>query len=110
MPYVPMNTPGARAMDILGEGLVKPVWIWRVIILRKNASLESGTAFAEELRKIIEETKFTQQGIQTTVGIRAAAFPKNAISEKSLLIAVKEALYYAKCSGRNRVVHIKTVN
>ncbi|MGD1046811.1 MAG: sensor domain-containing diguanylate cyclase [Bacteroidota bacterium] len=77
-----------------------------MIVLRENASLEAGIAFAEELRKTIEETEFTQQGIRTTVSIGAVAFPKNAISEKELLIAVKEALYDAQRNGRNRVAHL----
>jgi diguanylate cyclase (GGDEF)-like protein len=80
-----------------------------VIVLRENASLETGIAFAEELRKTIEETEFTQLGIRTTVSIGAAAFPKNAVSEKRLMIAVKEALYDAQRSGRNRVASIETV-
>jgi diguanylate cyclase (GGDEF)-like protein len=78
-----------------------------VIVLRENASLESGIAFAEDLRKTIEETEFTQQEIRTTVSIGAAAFPKNALSEKKLMTAVKEALYEAQRSGRNRVAHIE---
>jgi len=77
-----------------------------IIVLRENASLEAGTAFAEELRKTIEETEFAKCGIRTTVSIGAAAFPKNAVSEKELLIAVKEAVYDAQRSGRNRVTHI----
>jgi diguanylate cyclase (GGDEF)-like protein len=77
-----------------------------IIVLRENASLEAGIAFAEELRKTIEETEFTQQGIRTTVSIGTAAFPKNAGSEKELLIAVKEALYDAQRNGRNRVAHL----
>ena len=51
-----------------------------MIVLRENASLEAGIAFAEELRRTIEENEFVQQGIQTTVSIGAVAFPKNAIS------------------------------
>jgi diguanylate cyclase (GGDEF)-like protein len=77
-----------------------------IIVLRENASLEAGIAFAEELRKTIEETEFTQQGIRTTVSIGAAAFPKSAISEKELLITVKETLYDAQRNGRNRVAYL----
>jgi len=77
-----------------------------IIILRENSSLEAGIAFAEGLRKAIEETEFTQKGIRTTVSVGAAAFPKNAVSEKELLNAVKEALYDAQRNGRNRVAHI----
>ncbi len=77
-----------------------------IIVLRENASLEAGITFAEELRKAIEETEFTQQGIRTTVSIGAAAFPKNAFSEKELLITVKETLYDAQRNGRNRVAYL----
>jgi len=75
------------------------------IILRENASLESGMVFAEELRKTIEQTEFTQKGVRTTVSIGVAAYPRNAGSEKELLIAVKEALYDAQRGGRNRIAH-----
>jgi diguanylate cyclase (GGDEF)-like protein len=76
-----------------------------IIVLRENANLDAGIAFAEELRKNIEETEFTNQCIRTTVSIGAAAYPKNAVSEKELLTAVKEALYDAQRSGRNKIVH-----
>ena len=77
-----------------------------VIVMRDNAPLEAGTAFAEELRKTIGEAEFTPNGIRTTVSIGVAAFPRNAVSEKDLLLAVKGALYDAQRSGRNRVVHL----
>ncbi len=76
-----------------------------LIILRENSLLDNGVAFAEELRKMIEETEFTQEKIRTTVSIGVAAFPGNAESEKDLLLASKEALYHAQHSGRNRVAH-----
>ena len=77
-----------------------------IIVLRENASLEAGIVFAEELRKTIEETEFTKQGIITTVSIGVAAFPENAGSGKELLAAVKGALYNAQRGGRNRVAHL----
>ena len=76
-----------------------------LIILRENSPLDNGVAFAEELRKMIEETEFTQEKIQTTVSIGVASFPGNAGSERDLLLASKEALYHAQHSGRNRVSH-----
>jgi diguanylate cyclase (GGDEF)-like protein len=76
-----------------------------IIVLRENTSLEEGIAFADELRKVIEETEFTQQSIRTTVSIGIATFPKHAGSEKDLILAAKEALYDAQRSGRNKVVH-----
>jgi len=77
-----------------------------IIVLRENTSLDAGIAFVEDLRKNIEETEFTQQGIRTTVSIGCAAFPKNAATEKELLNAVKEALYDAQRNGRNRVAQL----
>jgi diguanylate cyclase (GGDEF)-like protein len=76
-----------------------------LIILRENSPLDNGIVFAEELRKIIAETEFTQEKIRTTVSIGVAAFPGNAGSEKDLLLVAKEALYNAQHSGRNRVSH-----
>jgi two-component system, cell cycle response regulator len=76
-----------------------------VIVLRENTSLENGFAFAEELRKSIEEAEFTQKRIRTTVSIGIAEFPKHAGTEKDLLLTAKEALYDAQHCGRNRVAH-----
>jgi diguanylate cyclase len=76
-----------------------------LIVLRENTSLENCIAFAEELRKAIEETEFTQNKIHMTVSIGVAAFPKNAGTEKDLLLAAKESLYDAQHSGRNRLAH-----
>ncbi len=76
-----------------------------LIILRENSPLDHGVAFAEGLRKMIEETEFTQEKIRTTVSIGVAAFPGNAGSEKDLFVASKEALYHAQRGGRNRVAH-----
>jgi diguanylate cyclase (GGDEF)-like protein len=77
-----------------------------IIILRENVSLEEGIAFGEQLRKSIEKTEFTKQNISTTVSIGVAAYPKNADTEKDLLLLAKEALYDAQRGGRNRVAHI----
>ncbi|RPI05422.1 MAG: GGDEF domain-containing protein [Ignavibacteriae bacterium] len=76
-----------------------------IIFLRENTSLEVGMTCAEGLRKAVEETPFTPQAIHTTVSIGAASYPQNARTEKELLIAVKEALYDAQRSGRNKVAH-----
>jgi diguanylate cyclase (GGDEF)-like protein len=78
-----------------------------VILLRENTLLEEGLAFADTLRSAIEEKEFTQQHIRTTVSIGVAAFPKNATSEKDLVLAAKEALYDAQRSGKNKVVPAK---
>jgi diguanylate cyclase (GGDEF)-like protein len=76
-----------------------------VIVLRENTLLDDGIAFADDLRKVIEGMEFAPQNIRTTVSIGVAAFPKNASSEKDLLLAAKEALYDAQRSGKNKVFH-----
>jgi len=76
-----------------------------IIVLRENTSMEDGIAFAETLRKAIEEKGFTQRDIHTTVSIGVAAFPKNARTEKDLILLAKGALYDAQRSGRNRVAY-----
>jgi diguanylate cyclase (GGDEF)-like protein len=76
-----------------------------IIVMRENTSMDDGIAFAENIRKTIEEKRFTQQDIHTTVSIGVAAFPKNAQIEKDLLLVAKEALYDAQRSGRNRVAY-----
>lgn len=74
-----------------------------VIILRENTLLNEGVTFADDLRKAIEEKEFTQKHIRTSVSIGVAAFPKNASSEKDLVLAAKEALYNAQRAGKNQV-------
>ncbi len=77
-----------------------------IIILRETISLDEGIKFAGLLRQMIEQTEFTPKKIKTTVSIGVAEFPKNANSEKDLMLSAKEALYDAQRSGKNRVAHI----
>ncbi len=77
-----------------------------LIVLRENSPLDSGIAIAEELRKKIEETEFTQKKIRTTVSIGVAAFPGNAKSDEDLVLAAKGALYFAQHGGKNTIAHI----
>ena len=77
-----------------------------VIVLRENTLLDEGIAFADDLRKVIEGTEFPPQNIRTTVSIGVAAFPKNASSEKDLILSAKEALYEAQRGGKNSIAHI----
>ena len=77
-----------------------------LIVLRENSALDNGITFAEELRKIIERTEFTQKKIRTTVSIGLAEYPRNAGSEENLVLAAKESLYNAQHSGKNTVAHI----
>ncbi|HEY6951990.1 MAG TPA: diguanylate cyclase [Bacteroidota bacterium] len=76
-----------------------------IILLRANSSLEEAVIRADELRALVEGTVFTAKQIKTTVSVGVSAFPENAGSIAELLTTVKNALFEAQRSGRNRVFH-----
>jgi len=90
-----------RAIDAVGRHGID-----EFIVLRSNTTLKEGSNFAEELRRSVAESLFTDREIKTTVSIGVAAFPKDADSIESLLKKVKEALYEAQRAGRNRVFSV----
>jgi diguanylate cyclase (GGDEF)-like protein len=63
---------------------------------------------AERIREKVEDFKFPKQNIQPhgnlTISIGIAIFPDNAINLDDIIVAADRALYFAKESGRNRVV------
>ena len=73
------------------------------IILRSHADLVEGVLFADELRKSIQETAFTEHGIRTTVSGGISVYPRHATTLDTLLHSVKEALFDAQRAGRNNV-------
>jgi diguanylate cyclase (GGDEF)-like protein len=73
------------------------------IVLRSRTDLVEGVFFADELRKAIEGTSFTDRGIRTTVSVGLAVYPRHAITQDTLLRSVKEALFDAQRAGRNKV-------
>jgi diguanylate cyclase (GGDEF)-like protein len=90
-----------RAIDAVGRHGID-----EFIVLRSNTTLEQGSSFAEELRRSVAESLFTDRGIKTTVSIGVASFPQGGDSLDSLLKKVKEALYEAQRAGRNRVFSV----
>jgi len=74
-----------------------------IILLKANSSLQEAVARAEELRALVEHATFTPKEIKTTVSVGVSAFPENAGSIDELLTTVKNALFEAQRSGRNRV-------
>ncbi len=73
------------------------------IVLRANSDIVEGVLFADELRDLINRTSFTGRGIQTTVSVGVAVYPRHASTVETMLQDVKEALFEAQRSGRNRV-------
>jgi diguanylate cyclase (GGDEF)-like protein len=73
------------------------------IVLRSNSDRVEGVLFADELRELINRTSFTNHGIQTSVSVGVAVYPRHAGTVDGLLLSVKEALFDAQREGRNRV-------
>lgn len=73
------------------------------IVLRSHTDLVEGVLFADELRKAIQETAFTEHGIRTTVSGGISVYPRHATTLETLLHSVKEALFDAQRAGRNNV-------
>lgn len=74
------------------------------IILIKNSIEEESKIVAEKIRKNIESLKV--QGIEQkiTVSIGISLFPQHSQFKEELTEKVDQALYYAKETGRNKVV------
>jgi diguanylate cyclase (GGDEF)-like protein len=77
------------------------------IVLRSNADLDDGILFADEVREAISRTSFTNYGILTTVSVGVSAYPEHASDLEGLLRSVKESLFNAQRSGRNKVSPVK---
>ncbi|HEX9982933.1 MAG TPA: diguanylate cyclase [Thermoanaerobaculia bacterium] len=75
-------------------------------VMMPETNLNDGIAFAEKIRKLIEESTIeTQAGpLQATVSIGVASVPHTRIpTSKELIVAADKALYRAKRNGRNQV-------
>jgi len=75
-----------------------------LIVLRSNSDEEKAFSYAEGLCAQVRSARYAGRGIQTSVSIGLAVYPAHAGSERDLLLAVKESLYDAQRSGRDRVV------
>ena len=75
------------------------------VLVLPETRLDGAQAYAEALRKMIEEHDFRFEGqhLQVTVSIGVAAFDPDMVRPTDLVAAADEMLYEAKNSGRNRV-------
>jgi diguanylate cyclase (GGDEF)-like protein len=73
------------------------------ILLRVHTSASEAMAFGEEVRRRIEARTYGGQGIRSSVSVGVAIWPEHGAVERDLLLSVREALYDAQRSGRNRV-------
>lgn len=82
-------------------------------VLITSATQEQAFAYAENLRKKINEAEIRIPGndamIRMTISGGLAVFPAHGMSTSELIIAADYALYDAKRSGRNRTIPAQTV-
>jgi diguanylate cyclase (GGDEF)-like protein len=77
-------------------------------IILPSTNKEGALILAERLRIKIEQFQFAQENIQPngklTISIGMAIYPDNALTLEDLIVAADRALYFAKESGRNKVI------
>jgi diguanylate cyclase (GGDEF)-like protein len=77
-------------------------------IILPSTNKEGASILAERLRIKIEQFQFAQENIQPngklTISIGMAIYPDNALTLEDLIVAADRALYFAKESGRNKVI------
>ena len=77
-------------------------------IILPSTNKEGALILAERLRIKIEQFQFSQENIQPngklTISIGVAVYPDNALTQEDLIVAADRALYFAKESGRNKVI------
>lgn len=78
-----------------------------VVILPETEQKDT-LPIAERIRLRVEDADFAElkelEDLKITISIGVASFPENATNEKGLIEAADKALYYAKNTGRNKVV------
>lgn len=76
------------------------------VLVLTNISKENGAAYAEQLRKAVEETNFymTYHKVDLTISIGGVyVIPGAGVSANRIIDAADKALYQSKTQGRNQV-------
>jgi two-component system cell cycle response regulator len=83
-------------------------------VILPATDLAGAVKLAERIRAKVEKHRFTSEEIQPagtlTISIGIAVFPDNATNMEDTIVAADRALYFAKASGRNRVVDFNHIN
>ena len=83
------------------------------IIILVNRSTEEAVQIAEKLRKLMEETEYSDgvTTIHATMSMGVSTYPSDRIEDEETLVKLAdEALYVAKKQGRNRVINAMLTN
>ena len=82
-------------------------------IILPSTDQKGAQVLAERIRKKVMKYKFPQQEIQPngtlTISIGIALYPENAVERDDVVVAADRALYYAKETGRNKVIHFHQI-
>jgi diguanylate cyclase (GGDEF)-like protein len=83
-------------------------------VILPATDIEGATKLAERIRIKVEKHRFPNEEIQPggvlTISIGIAVYPDNATNMEDAIVAADRALYFAKTSGRNRVVEFNHIN
>ncbi|MBN2384877.1 GGDEF domain-containing protein [bacterium] len=76
-----------------------------------NTELDGSIQMAERIRQTVAQDTLTIEALelQVTVSLGVATFPDNCSDKQQLIDLADQALYKAKETGRNRVVHCNQV-
>lgn len=77
-----------------------------------NSGKRDAVTFAERIREAVAKMtiEFAGEQLSVTISMGVATFPDDAADKAALIDLADQALYAAKQSGRNRVVHVQEVN
>jgi diguanylate cyclase (GGDEF)-like protein len=80
-----------------------------IVILLRGASLRTGMAFAEKVRKSIEDRVISggNKTYSLTISLGVASFQERD-TDDSIVKRADEGLYKAKNAGKNRVATVET--
>ncbi|WP_391119879.1 diguanylate cyclase [Psychrobacillus sp. L3] len=79
-------------------------------VLLSNIAADKSIEIAETIRQAIERRPFqvsTGEQLTITISVGVSSYPENGHAIMELYKLADEALYIAKSSGRNKVMHIK---
>ncbi len=82
-------------------------------IILPSTDQHGAHVLGERLREKVEQYVFPSEEIQPeknlTISVGIAMYPEHAVTVEDIIIAADRALYHAKQTGRNRVVHFHEI-
>jgi diguanylate cyclase (GGDEF)-like protein len=106
--FVLRELAGLLAQRVRREELLARYGGEEFVLVLPETRLDGAQAYAEALRKMIEEHdfRFEDQHLHITVSVGVAAFDPDMVRPTDLVAAADEKLYEAKRAGRNRVAPV----